>query len=326
MEEASVSASPYSMRHLFAVLLTSCNPSEPLKLWDANKDFMTNDILYRMRQITRQMDTTFTPAMYNEALGHLEDFIYRICGHHLSDYGLPSVNSRTTSPSEGLLETSYNIPALENYVREKEPTLMDDQRQIYDRIITAVNNGDGSFLFIDAPGGTGKTYLINIALAKLRSERKVALAVASTGIADQLLANGRTAHSTFKIPLNLHTNETPTCNIKANSTTAELLRDCKAIFWDEATMIDKKALEALDRTLQDLRKSPTIFGGIFVILSGDFRQTLTIVHGGNRPKEVQACIRQSHLWHKVETYSLTTNMRVLRNNEANAELFCNFFG
>ncbi|XP_065831980.1 uncharacterized protein [Oscarella lobularis] len=36
MEEASVSASPYSMRHLFAVLLTSCNPSEPLKLWDAN--------------------------------------------------------------------------------------------------------------------------------------------------------------------------------------------------------------------------------------------------------------------------------------------------
>ena len=60
-------------------------------------------------------------------------------------------------------------------------------------------------------------------------------------------------------------------------------------------MIHKKALEALNRTLQDLRKSPTIFGGIFVILSGDFRQTLPIVHGGNRPREVQACIRQSFM-------------------------------
>ena len=29
----------------------------------------------------------------------------------------------------------------------------------------------------------------------------------------------------------------------------------------------------------------------------------------------------NHLWHKVETYSLTTNMRVLMNNEANAEIF-----
>ena len=206
---------------------------------------MTNDILYRMRQITRQMDMTFTTAMYNEALGHLEDLIYRICGHQLSDYGLPSVNSRTSLSSEGLLETSYSIPALENYVREKVPTLIDDQRQIYDRIITTVDNEDGDFLFIDAPGGTGKTYLINIALAKLRSEWKVALAVASTGIAAQLLANGRTAHSTFKIPLNLHTNETPTCSIKANSATAGLLRDCNAIFWDEATMIDKKLLKLL---------------------------------------------------------------------------------
>jgi hypothetical protein len=51
---------------------------------------------------------------------------------------------------------------------------------------------------IDAPDGTGKTFLITIALTKIRSTEETALAVTSSGIAAQLLANGRTAHSTFK--------------------------------------------------------------------------------------------------------------------------------
>jgi hypothetical protein len=94
---------------------------------------------------------------------------------------------------------------------------------------------------------------INIALAKLRSEGKIALAVASGGIAAQPLANGRTAHSTFNIPLNLMATETPMCKIKRGSATATLLHRCSAIFWNEATMTNKLASEDLDRTLQDIK-------------------------------------------------------------------------
>ena len=47
-------------------------------------------------------------------------------------------------------------------------------------------------LFFDAPGGTGKTFLINLILAKLRSEGNIALATASSGIAATLLTGGRT--------------------------------------------------------------------------------------------------------------------------------------
>ena len=62
--------------------------------------------------------------------------------------------------------------------------------------------------FVDGPGGTGKTFLINLLLAKVRSEGRIALAVASSGIAALLLDGGRIAHSRFKIPIKLHESET----------------------------------------------------------------------------------------------------------------------
>jgi PIF1 helicase. len=45
-------------------------------------------------------------------------------------------------------------------------------------------------------------FIINVLLAKVRfDEKKITLAVASSDIAATLLEGGRTAHSTFKLPL-----------------------------------------------------------------------------------------------------------------------------
>ncbi|KIH59783.1 hypothetical protein ANCDUO_09976 [Ancylostoma duodenale] len=41
-------------------------------------------------------------------------------------------------------------------------------------------------------------------------------------------------------------------------------------------MAHKRALEALDRTLQDIRGEQPPYGGAVVLLAGDFRQTLPI--------------------------------------------------
>lgn len=68
--------------------------------------------------------------------------------------------------------------------------------------------------FLDAPGGTGKTFLISLLLAEIRSKNDIALAVASSGIAATLLDGGRTAHSAFKLPLNIQNNPDAVCNIK----------------------------------------------------------------------------------------------------------------
>ena len=92
-------------------------------------------------------------------------------------------------------------------------------------------NGESpdNFLFLQASGGTGKTYLTNLLLAKIRLGGNVALAVASSGIAATLLLGGRTAHSCFKLPLNLVTNPEHTCDIQKNSSLADVLRAAKLI-------------------------------------------------------------------------------------------------
>jgi ABC-type ATPase involved in cell division len=42
-----------------------------------------------------------------------------------------------------------------------------------------VNNGVGEIFFLDAPGGTGKTFLIKLILAAIRSQIDIALALSS---------------------------------------------------------------------------------------------------------------------------------------------------
>ena len=341
MEEAALHASASSLRVLFSILLTNCQLSDPVQIWNNHKDSMTDDVLHRCRMSTEQSGLTYTQAMYTEALIRLEDIVLQMSGKDLANFGLPPVQregKRTPTvtfitmtqffkdashnlSNEILSETSYDVEQLRQFVSNKEGSLTDDQRKIYRRVIELIDTNEGGLLFIDAPGGTGNTYVANLALARIGSRRRIALAVASSGTAAQLLSNGRTAHSAFKIPLNLFATDEPMCSIKRGSATATLLRQCTAIFWDEATMMHKRALEAVNRTLKDIRKSEELFGGILMILSGDFCQTLPVVRGRCRPDEISACIKWSNVWQHVETHELTTNMRVHLHNDTNAAHF-----
>ncbi|CAN6868888.1 unnamed protein product, partial [Brassica oleracea] len=60
--------------------------------------------------------------------------------------------------------------------------------------------------------GTGKTFLYQTIISRLRSMKQIVLPVAFSGISALLLPNGRTAHSRFNIPLKL--DEDKLCNIK----------------------------------------------------------------------------------------------------------------
>ena len=80
-------------------------------------------------------------------------------------------------------------------------------------------------IFLDAPGGTGMTFVINLILAKIREQSKIAVAAASSGIAATLLHGARTAHSTLKLPLNLTHCEAPLCNISKGTGEAEVLEE-----------------------------------------------------------------------------------------------------
>jgi hypothetical protein len=76
-----------------------------------------------------------------------------------------------------------------------------------------VNNGVEEIVFVDAPGGTGKTFLSKLIQEASRTHNDIAVALSSSGIAATLLTGGRTALSALKVPLNMKCTETPTCNI-----------------------------------------------------------------------------------------------------------------
>ena len=123
--------------------------------------------------------------------------------------------------------------------------------------------------------------------------------MASSGIASLLLPGGRTAHSRFKIPINL--NDESTCYFSLQSDEAKLLREASLIIWDEAPMMHKHAFEAFDRSMRDLMKQDNLenakylFGSKVVLFGGDFRQILPVVPKGMRTDIVDACLNRSYL-------------------------------
>ena len=79
-------------------------------------------------------------------------------------------------------------------------------------------------------GGTGKTFCFNTILAHVRSQGRIALATASSGIAAILLMLGRTLHSRAKVPRKPA--EDQPLNITAQSDTATLFRRADVIIID----------------------------------------------------------------------------------------------
>lgn len=121
--------------------------------------------------------------------------------------------------------------------------------------MNSVINKQPNVFFVSGHGGTGKTFSWNTIVSYLRAQRKIVLTVASSGVASLLLPNGCTAHSRFKIPIDI--DEMAICDIKRGTKLSELLMQTDLIIWDEALMTNRQCFEALDRSLRDvLSKEP----------------------------------------------------------------------
>lgn len=60
-------------------------------------------------------------------------------------------------------------------------------------------------------------------------------------------------------------------------------------------MANKRAFEAIDRTLQDIRQNNKLMGGVTFLLSGDFRHTLSVISGGTVEDESNAGLKNSYI-------------------------------
>ncbi|XP_055918612.1 uncharacterized protein LOC129950715 [Eupeodes corollae] len=86
-------------------------------------------------------------------------------------------------------------------------------------------------------------------------------------------------------------------------------------------MAHKRALEALDRTLKDLRNDSRCFAGAMILLSVDFRQTLPVIARSTTADEIKACLKASNLWRYVKKLQLCVNIRVALLNDLSADDF-----
>ncbi|XP_071730790.1 uncharacterized protein [Rutidosis leptorrhynchoides] len=250
---------------------------------------------------------------------------------NVTDFGLPAVPQNLLDDLHNRLimeERNYDREALSNEKTILLTQLNQKQRTVYDAVMNSNANQKQELIFVYGHGGTGKTFLWKTLTTSLRAEGKIVLAVASSGIASLFLPSGQTAHSRFRIPIDI-TDES-VCNIKKKTHMATLLRKTELIIWDEVPMNNRKCLEELDRTLRDIfEKADTPFGGLSFVLGGDFRQTLPVIKGCGKVEILDASITHSPLWNHFHIITLEENMRLQQPNlseidKENIRLFANW--
>ncbi|MCO5547650.1 hypothetical protein L7F22_017547 [Adiantum nelumboides] len=214
----------------------------------------------------------------------------------------------------------FNVHEHQNVAIEMESSLNLGQHDAFNGVLQAVQSNNGAVFFFDGPGRLGKIYVYNALLSWVHGEGKIALACASSGIVALLLSNGRTDRSRFKIPIDVC--NTLTCNIKVNSTLAELLRQTSLIVWNEAPMVSKYAFEALERTLRDIMWLDSLSGGKVILMRGDFRQVLPVILKGRQEDIVDESLCNSFNWRKTQVLRFTENMRLV--NCGNVQCESNF--
>ena len=78
----------------------------------------------------------------------------------------------------------------------------------------------------------------------------------------------------------------------------------------------KHVFKSIDRKMQDIRKKSSPFGGLAVLLVGDWRQILPVVRNGTRPDIVDATLKSLYLWKIVTRLQLTQNMMAKLRGES----------
>lgn len=322
--EAVTFSSGYFLQTLFGTALVHGHVSDPIALWEQFANDICDDLPHGLRSLTDVPNNLIDPHL-DYGL-YLLDEVLAGMGKSLHDYQFLhySHNWGNSSANPLLAEQLDYDSQREQFLRdERYAQLNIDQKHCFDIILDHVNeHPETAHFFVHGPAGTGKTFLYKVLCNHFRAEGKIVLCVASSGIAALLLPGGITSHSRFKIPLNVF--EDSVCNIKRNTQLHSLIQRTALIIWDKVPMQHKHCFVAVHRTLTDLLDNEIFFGGIPVVLGGDFAQILPVVCKGTRATIVQANIQRSFTWPKFQKLFLQQNMQI-RHGAAN-ESFAEWIG
>lgn len=138
----------------------------------------------------------------------------------------------------------------------------------------------GHNVYITGPPGSGKTYLLNTYIDLLR-ECGVSIGItASTGIAATHMG-GMTIHSWSGLGIRDSLSDQEIEDLTKRKYLSRRIIPAKVLILDEVSMMHSYRLDLIDRVCRAFKQNDLPFGGIQVILSGDFFQLPPVSRGSD---------------------------------------------
>ena len=152
-------------------------------------------------------------------------------------------------------------------------------------------------IFITGPGGSGKSFLIKTMVDICKQTGKNVQVCAMTGCAALLLDCGaKTVHSWGGIGLAKEPNHVIATGIDLNGRKKKNWRKVDVLIIDEVSMMSKKIFELIDLVAKKVRRNGLPFGGIQVVLSGDFFQLPPVKNNKEENTDSSLFCFESPLW------------------------------
>ena len=140
--------------------------------------------------------------------------------------------------------------------------------------LTAID-AENPVVLVLGRAGTGKTTLIRY--LKQRPGGETQAVVAPTGVA-ALNAGAQTIHSFFQLPPVLLNPE----QLESGRYFGQIHKKITRLVIDEISMVRVDVLDAIDARLREIKKSSKPFGGVQIVMVGDFMQLPPVVRDDDR--------------------------------------------
>ncbi|MBU3918679.1 AAA family ATPase, partial [Patescibacteria group bacterium] len=137
----------------------------------------------------------------------------------------------------------------------------------------------GYNIFLTGPAGSGKTFLLNKYIEYLSQQNIKVGVTASTGIASTHL-NGRTIHSWSGFGIKDELSSQDMRKLLYSPQFRKRILSTKVLIIDEVSMLHAHQLDLVNKICMKVRNNPAPFGGLQVVLSGDFFQLRPVARGG----------------------------------------------
>lgn len=266
---------------------------------------------YAFHQVADSPDLEIRRAVH--FLLHALATLFAAQGRTMAAFGLPPPTDPITELQRLTGALTDDVKAAASAAADTDYGRMDGpQRAVFNHIMAATRLAAQSTaavpsFYLDAPGGYGKTFVINTLIRRLNGAGHIVVATASSGIAALNMPGGQTAHSAFGLSLDPQPGDV--ASISPVGGRADVLRATKLIIWDEISMSHGYHVAAFDRMLQRVCNNDAPFGGKVVLFAGDFRQTAPVVKGGTASDIVAASVTHHDCWSSVTRLRLSTPHR-----------------